>query len=141
MNLQDSAILLYCIAAAAVLIYLPFLVVAYSRVSIGYDISAPRAMFDKLPDYAQRATWAHQNAFEAFTIFAPAALMAYVTGQNSSLAIGVAIAFIIVRFLYSLFYIFNIPLARSLMFAIGSLCSGILFVLSILSTNNPVKLL
>jgi uncharacterized MAPEG superfamily protein len=141
MNLQDSAILLYCIAAAAVLIYLPFLVVAYGRVSVGYDISAPRAMFDKLPDYAQRATWAHQNAFEAFTIFAPAALMAYVTGQNSSLAIGVAIAFIIARFLYSLFYIFNIPLARSLMFAIGSLCSATLFVLSILSANNPVKLL
>ncbi|HEY9820832.1 MAG TPA: MAPEG family protein [Candidatus Sericytochromatia bacterium] len=141
MNLQDSAIFLYCIAAAAVLIYLPFLVVAYGRVSVGYDISAPRAMFDKLPDYAQRATWAHQNAFEAFTIFAPAALMAYVTGQNSSLAIGVAIAFIIARFLYSLFYIFNIPLARSLMFAIGSLCSATLFVLSILSANNPVKLL
>jgi len=141
MNLQDSAILLYCIAAAAVLIYLPFLVVAYGRVSVGYDISAPRAMFDKLPDYAQRATWAHQNAFEAFTIFAPAALMAYVTGQNSSLAIGVAIAFIIARFLYSLFYIFNIPLARSLMFAIGSLCSATLFFLSIVSANNPVKLL
>lgn len=141
MNLQDSAILLYCIAAAAVLIYLPFLVVAYGRVSVGYDISAPRAMFDKLPDYAQRATWAHQNAFEAFTIFAPAALMAYVTGQNSSLAIGVAIAFILARFLYSVFYIFNIPLARSLMFAIGSLCSATLFVLSILSVNNPVKLL
>jgi uncharacterized MAPEG superfamily protein len=141
MNLQDSAILLYCIAAAAVLIYLPFLVVAYGRVSIGYDISAPRAMFDKLPNYAQRATWAHQNAFEAFTLFAPAALMAYVTGQNSSLAIGVAITFIIVRFLYSLFYIFNIPLARSLMFAIGSLCSATLFGLSILSANNPVKLL
>ncbi|MBD0313356.1 MAG: MAPEG family protein [Microcoleus sp. T3-bin5] len=141
MNLQDSAILLYCIAAAAVLIYLPFLVVAYGRVSVGYDISAPRAMFDKLPDYAQRATWAHQNAFEAFTIFAPAALMAYVTGQNSSLAIGVAIAFIMARFLYSLFYIFNIPLARSLMFAIGSLCSATLFVLSILSADNPVKLL
>jgi uncharacterized MAPEG superfamily protein len=141
MNLQDSAILLYCIAAAAVLIYLPFLVVAYGRVSIGYDISAPRAMFDKLPDYAKRATWAHQNTFEAFTIFAPAALMAYVTGQNSSLAIGVAIAFIIARFLYSLFYIFNIPLARSLMFAIGSLCSATLFVLSILSANNSVKLL
>ena len=141
MNLQDSAILLYCIAAAAVLIYLPFLVVAYGRVSIGYDISAPRAMFDKLPDYAKRATWAHQNTFEAFTIFAPAALMAYVTGQNSSLAIGVAIAFIIARFLYSLFYIFNIPLARSLMFAIGSVCSATLFVLSILSANSPVKLL
>jgi|SRR4028119_722812 uncharacterized MAPEG superfamily protein len=141
MNLQDSAILLYCIAAAAALIYLPFLVVGYARMSVGYDIGAPRAMFDKLPPYAQRATWAHQNSFETFMIFAAAALMAYVTGQNSSLAAGAAIAFVIARLLYSVFYIFNIPLARSLMFAISSLSSGTLFVLSLLSANTPIKLL
>jgi uncharacterized MAPEG superfamily protein len=138
LNLEDSRILLYCVAAGVVLIYLPFSVVGYARLSVGYDMGAPRAMFDKLPDYAKRATWAHENTFEAFTIFAPAALMAYVTGQNSSLAIGAAIAFVVVRFLYSLFYIFNIPLARSLMFAIGALCSTTLYVLSILSANNPV---
>jgi uncharacterized MAPEG superfamily protein len=141
MNLQSSVILLYCIVAAAALIYLPFLVVASARVKVGYDLSAPRAMFDKLPPYAQRATWAHQNSFEAFMIFAAAALMAYVTGQNSSFAVGVAIAFVIARSLYSVFYILNIPLARSLMFAIGSACSATLFVLSLLSTNNPIKLL
>jgi uncharacterized MAPEG superfamily protein len=141
MNLQDSAILLYCIAAAAALIYLPFLVVGYARMSVGYDIGAPRAMFDKLPPYAQRATWAHQNSFETFMIFAAAALMAYVTGQNSSLAAGAALAFVIARLLYSVFYIFNIPLARSLMFAISSLSSGTLFVLSLLSANTPIKLL
>ena len=141
MNQQGSVILLYCIVAAAVLIYLPFLIVGYGRVKVGYDLSAPRAMFDKLPPYAQRATWAHQNSFEAFMIFAAAALMAYVTGQNSSLAVGVAIAFIIARSLYSLFYTLDIPLARSLMFAIGSACSGTLFVISLLSANNPIKLL
>ncbi|MBD0362100.1 MAG: MAPEG family protein [Coleofasciculus sp. C3-bin4] len=141
MNLQDSAILLYCIAAAAALIYLPFMVVGYARVSVGYDMGAPRAMFDKLPAYAQRATWAHQNSFETFMIFAAAALMAYVTGQNSSLAIGSAIAFVIARLLYSVFYIFNIPLGRSLMFVISSACSATLFVLSILSANSPIKLL
>lgn len=141
MNLQDSAILLYCVAAAAALVYLPFLVVGYARVSVGYDMGAPRAIFDKLPPYGQRATWAHQNSFESFMLFAAAALMAYVTGQDSSLAIGAAIAYIIARLFYSLFYIFNIPLARSLMFAIGSLCIATLFVLSILSTNSPIKLL
>ena len=140
MNLQDSVILLYCIVAAAALIYLPFLVVASGRIQVGYDLSAPRAMFDKLPPYAQRATWAHQNSFEAFMIFTAAALMAYVTGQNSSLAVGAAIAFLIARSLYSVFYILDIPLARSLMFAIGSACSGTLFVLSLLSANNPIKL-
>lgn len=57
MNLEDSRILLYCVAAGVVLIYLPFLVVGYARLSVGYDMGAPRAMFDKLPDYAKRATW------------------------------------------------------------------------------------
>jgi uncharacterized MAPEG superfamily protein len=141
MNLQGSVILLYCIVAAAVLIYLPFLVVGYARVKVGYDLSSPRAMFDKLPPYAQRATWAHQNSFEAFPIFAAAALMAYVTGQNSSLAVGAAIVFLMARSLYSVFYISNIPLARSLMYAIGTACSGTLFVLSLLSASNPSPLL
>lgn len=84
-------IFLYSIAAAAVLIYVPFFLVAYARMRMGYEtFSTPRAMFDKLPPYAQPATWAHQNTFEAFMIFAAAALMAYVTGVNSSTATGAA---------------------------------------------------
>ncbi|MFN6513306.1 MAG: MAPEG family protein [Nostoc sp. CreGUA01] len=129
-------IFLYSIAAAAVLIYVPFLVVAYARVRVGYDLSAPRAMFDKLPPYAQRATWAHQNSFEAFMVFAAAAFMAYVTGVNSSTAATAAIAFVAARFLYSIFYILNIPLLRSLMFGIGSLGSAILIFLSIIQANS-----
>ncbi|MBD2517961.1 MAPEG family protein [Nostoc sp. FACHB-973] len=129
-------IFLYSIAAAAVLIYVPFLVVAYARVRVGYDLSAPRAMFDKLPPYAQRATWAHQNSFEAFMVFAAAAFMAYVTGVNSSTAAAAAIAFVAARFLYSIFYILNIPLLRSLMFGIGSLGSAILIFLSIIQASS-----
>ncbi|MBD1880985.1 MULTISPECIES: MAPEG family protein [unclassified Coleofasciculus] len=130
------AILLDCIAAAAVLIYIPFLVVGYARVTVGYDTAAPRAMFDKLPPYGQRATWAHQNSFEAFMIFAAAALMAYVTGVDSPLAAIAAIAFVVARSLYSVFYILNVPIARSLMFGIGTLSSSTLFVLSLLSANS-----
>lgn len=135
-----SAIFLYCIAAAALLVYLPFLVVAYARLRVGYDMAAPRAMFDKLPPYAQRATWAHQNSLEAFMIFAAAALMAYVTAQNSSIAVGAAIAFVVARLLYSVFYILNVPLARSLMFGIGTVCSGTLIVLSLLQANSSTLL-
>jgi uncharacterized MAPEG superfamily protein len=129
-------IFLYSIAAAAVLIYLPFLVVAYSRLRVGYDQSAPRAMFDKLPPYAQRATWAHQNSFEGFMIFAAAALMAYVTNVNSPIAVVAALAFVAARLLYSIFYILNIPLLRSLMFAVGSLSWGTLMYLSIIQANG-----
>lgn len=135
-NLPVSAILLDCLAIAAFLIYVPFMVVGYARTQIGYDTAAPRAMFDKLPAYAQRATWAHQNAFETYTIFAPAVLMAYMTAVDSSWAAIAAIAFVIARFFYSIFYIANIPIARSLMFAIGSLSTGTLFILSLLKVNS-----
>ncbi|RUR83307.1 MAPEG family protein [Chlorogloeopsis fritschii PCC 9212] len=131
-----SAIFLYSIAATAVLIYLPFLVVVYARVIVGYDLSAPRAMFDKLPPYAQRATWAHQNSFEAFMLFAAAALTAYVTGVNSPIAVGAALAFVLARLLYSIFYILNKPILRSTMFGVGSFGITTLFVLSMLKVTQ-----
>ncbi|MBE9055427.1 MAPEG family protein [Sphaerospermopsis sp. LEGE 08334] len=136
LQLPIPAIFLYSIAAAAVLIYVPFLFVAYGRAQVGFDLSAPRAMFDKLPPYAQRATWAHQNSFEAFIIFSAASLMAYVCGVNTPLAAMAAIAFIPARLLYSIFYIANIPILRSLMFGIGSFSSATLFYLSIMKVSG-----
>ncbi|MDJ0737089.1 MAG: MAPEG family protein [Nostocaceae cyanobacterium] len=136
LELPVSAIFLYSIAAAAALIYVPYVVVAYARFSVGLDLSAPRAMFDKLPNYAQRAAWAHQNSFETFMIFAAAALMAYVTGVDSNQAAIAALAFLVARLLYSISYILNIPILRSLMFGIGSLCTITLFVLSIIKATG-----
>lgn len=133
--IPTPTVLLDCLVAAAVLIYLPFLIVAYGRMQVGYDSAAPRALFDRLPPFAQRATWAHQNAFETFVIFLAAALMALVTKQESSLAAWAAIAFVIARLLYPVFYILNIPIARSLMFGMGSLSCGTLFVLSLMAVN------
>ena len=83
MNLSVDIILLYSIVGAVILAYAPFLVVGWGRLQIGYDQAAPRAMFEKLPPYAQRATWAHQNSFEALIIYGLAALMAYSTGVAS----------------------------------------------------------
>ena len=136
LQLPVSAILLDSIAAAAALVYAPFLVVAYGRLQVGYDLSAPRAMFDRLPAYAQRATWAHQNSFETFVVFAAAALMADATGVDADAAGRAAIAFVIARLLFSVFYILNVPLARSLMFAIGSFCTATLFALSLITVNS-----
>jgi uncharacterized MAPEG superfamily protein len=134
-QLPIPAIFLYSIVGGAILIYVPYLLVAFARVQIGYDLSAPRAMFDKLPPYAQRATWAHQNSFEGFMVFAAAALMAYVTGVNSPEAVTAAIAFMIARLLYSIFYIANIPLLRSLMFGVATFSSGTLFFLSLMQVK------
>jgi uncharacterized MAPEG superfamily protein len=132
-SFPTSWILLASIAGASVLIYLPFGVVAYGRFQTGYNRAAPRAEFDKLPPYAQRATWAHQNAFESFMTYTAGALMAYVTQVDSLLAIGAAIAYLIARSLYPLFYILNLPALRSMMFGIGSAATATLMVLSLLN--------
>ena len=139
MNISVSSILLYSIVGAFVLVYLPFLVVGYYRFQIGAEaLKNPRAMSDKLPDIAQRATSAHQNSLEAFAFFTAAALMAYVTGVNSTVAVGAAIAFLVARLFYSIFYIANIAVARSLMFAIGSVSIFTLFGLSLMAANSSV---
>ncbi|MEG5001482.1 MAPEG family protein [Microcoleus sp. B4-D4] len=135
LGLPVSVILLDCIAVAAALVYAPFLVVALARLQLGYDQAAPRAMFERLPDYAQRATWAHQNSFETFMLFSAAALMAFVTGVDSEVAGLAAIAFTIARLLFSVFYILNVPLGRSLMFAISSSCTATLFYFSLMAVN------
>lgn len=128
--LPMPATLLICVVIAAVGVYLPFLLVGVARFQMGYDMSAPRTMTAKMPPYAQRANWAHQNSFESLTLFAPAAIMAYVTGQDSTIALGAAIAYVIARLLYSVFYILDIPLLRSAMFAVGSTSIFTLFFLS-----------
>jgi len=124
-------LLLYSIVAAALIIYVPYGLVAISRFQIGYDATAPRAMFDKLPPYAQRATWAHQNAFESFMVYAAAALMAYVTGQNSNWVGQLAIAYVVARLVYPLFYILKLPVLRSLAYGVGFLATLAMFAASL----------
>lgn len=135
MNFSVQAVLLYSIVGAVILTYAPFLAVGFARFQLGYDQSAPRAMFDQLPDYAKRATWAHQNCFEALTIYTAAALMAYVTGVEYHWALWAAISFLVSRLFYSIFYILDIPLLRSLMFAVGSISGYVLFGLSLIAIN------
>jgi uncharacterized MAPEG superfamily protein len=133
-NLQTPTILLGSIAVAAALVYFPYLVVAATRFQVGYDMGAPRSTFDKLPDYGKRATWAHQNSWEAFMLYTAAALMAYLTKQDSPTVINCAIGFMAARLFYSIFYIINFPIGRSLMFGVGSVAIYTLMSMSIAST-------
>jgi uncharacterized MAPEG superfamily protein len=113
---------LFGIAIAAGLIYFPYMVVAYARLTNNFDYAAPRAMFDRLPDYAKRATWAHQNSFEVFMLFAAASLMLFTTAKGTDYTNLVIAAFLVSRFTFSLFYILNIPILRSLSWAVSMSC-------------------
>ena len=99
------------------------------------DLGALRLMFDRFPAWGKRVSWAQQNSFEAFTIHAPAALLAVVavlSGQTlPSIAVAVALAHPGLRVVYISAYLFNVPIARSLAWLLGLLCSGILYGVSL----------
>ena len=96
------------------------------------DMKAPRAMFDRLPAWGKRASWAHQNSFEAFSLHAPAALLALIavlqTGELQGLAIPAALLQPLLRLVYLPAYIANIPPLRGLCWASALLCTGILYI-------------
>jgi len=96
------------------------------------DMGAPRAMFDRLPAWGQRASWAHQNSFEAFSLHAPAALLALIaalhTGPLPAIAIGAALLQPLLRLFYIGAYVGNVPPLRGLCWASALFCTGLLYV-------------
>ncbi len=135
MNLSVPAVLLYSLAGASIIAYLPVPVMAYARAKVGFDLAAPRALFDKLPDYGKRATWAHANSFESLIIYTAAVLVAYLAGVDTPSAAWAALVYLLARLLYVLFYIFNVAVGRSLMFGIGLFCTIGLFVAGFIDIN------
>ena len=95
------------------------------------DMAAPRAMFERYPAWGKRASWAHQNSFEAFTLHAPAALLALMAVMNGALlpssAAIAAFAQPALRLAYIAAYVGNVPPARGLCWASGLVCTGILY--------------
>ena len=92
------------------------------------DLAAPRAMFERLPAWGKRASWAHQNSFEAFTLHAPAALLCLVAGVDAPLAIAAAWLHPLLRLLYIPAYVANVPSLRALCWALGLTCTGLLYL-------------
>ncbi|MFN9933661.1 MAG: MAPEG family protein [Cyanobacteriota bacterium] len=95
------------------------------------DLAAPRAMFERLPAWGKRASWAHQNSFEAFTLHAPACLLVLLAAPDLTTTAGVsAIAawlHPLQRLGYVGAYVANLPPLRSLCWAGGILCTGLLY--------------
>jgi uncharacterized MAPEG superfamily protein len=95
------------------------------------DLSAPRAMFERLPAWGKRASWAHQNSFEAFTLHAPACLLALLAARDGAApaALAVAAAWLhpALRLGYIGAYVANLPPLRSLCWAGAILCTALLY--------------
>jgi uncharacterized MAPEG superfamily protein len=95
------------------------------------DLAAPRAMFERLPPWGKRASWAHQNCLEAFTLHAPACLLCLLVAPAVLAAAPwtalVAWLHPLLRAIYIGAYVGNVPPLRSLCWIGGLLCSGLLY--------------
>ncbi len=118
-----------CLAGAVVVLSIVPLGAARSKADFTMaDMAAPRAMFERLPEWGKRAAWAHQNSFEAFTLFAPAVLLCLVGGVSNPAAVIAAWLHPALRLLYLPAYVANIPPLRGLCWAGGMVCTGVLYV-------------
>ena len=117
-----------CLSVSVVL--LSIIPLTIGRIKAGYsmeNMSAPRALFDELPDFGKRAVWCHQNCWESISIHAPACLLCLITLPNSQIAIIAAWIHPLLRLLYICAYVFNIPTARGLLWASGILSTLVLY--------------
>ena len=117
-----------CLSVVVVLLSIGPL--TYGRVKAGYsaeNMSAPRALFDELPDFGKRAVWCHQNCWESISIHAPACILCLITLPETNLSLIAAWSHPCFRILYIGAYVFNIPIARGLIWASGILTTLVLY--------------
>lgn len=119
----------WCILVAAVLPYLWYTV---ARATAGQvDNHDPRLGMSRLDEgRARRANNAQYNAFEAFAAFAAAVLMAQAAGVDTARIGQLAIAFVVLRVLHGVFYVFDVHALRSLAWFGGFACVVWLMVLA-----------
>ncbi len=116
---------LLCLPVALVLVYAPRFVVARAMAQQpeGYNNAEPRAQQAQLTGVGRRAAAAHANGFESFAPFAAGVLACEVTHARPEIASGLAILYVVMRALYSVFYIQNVEKLRSLVWFLGFLAT------------------
>jgi uncharacterized MAPEG superfamily protein len=121
-----------CVGIAFLMLYLTKIPVAIAmRRESRYDNRNPRDQQARLQGWGRRALAAHQNSFEAFAPFAAAVLIAHASGADPAWSSRLALGFIAARTLYVVLYISDLPSLRSMVWGVGALCSGSLFILGI----------
>lgn len=115
------AIAYWCILVAALL---PYVWVAIAKTSApNYNNKDPRNWVARQDSYRVRnANGAHLNAFEAFPAFAAGVLMAQFAGVDAHHVALLSLAFVGLRVLHGIFYIFGVHVLRSLAWLGGFVC-------------------
>ena len=92
-----------------------------------FDNANPRDPAFYTPGIRVRALGAHSNGIEVFPFFAAAVLLAEFRAAPQHWIDLLAIAFVIVRFMYVLVYLANFPTVRTLIWNLGFLINLAIF--------------
>ncbi|BFM09935.1 MAPEG family protein [Simiduia litorea] len=127
------SIAIACLIAAAALIYISKIPVAIAMAKLdgNYDNSHPRAQQSRLTGFGARAMGAHQNAIEAFPLFAAGVLVALWAEAPQATVNYLCVAFVVARILYMCLYWLNWDKLRSTIWAVGLVCSFWLMALAL----------
>ena len=115
----------WCVLAAALM---PYLTIAIGKYDRKYDNRSPRDWEARLEGKQRRAVFAHYNHFEAFAPFAAAVVVAHIAGAPQGWSNALAMAFVAFRVAYTLAYLADNHLLRSILWAAGMACVVGLFV-------------
>lgn len=107
------------------------LAIAQGRSEGGYDNNNPREQQDKLTGFGRRALASHQNAIEAFPLFAAGVLLALWAQAPMETVNMLCLAFVVSRVAYTVFYLLDVATLRSLVWAVGFVSSIWLMVLAL----------
>ncbi|MDD0974051.1 MAPEG family protein [Pseudomonas fontis] len=119
----------WCVLVSAILIFVARMPVARAmKAQGGYDNHQPRSQQAQLTGLGARAVAAHQNSFEAFMLFAVGVLMAHTTQTQGFLIDALAIIFVVARIFYLPLYWYDFAWQRSLVWAVGLVCSLLLML-------------
>ena len=127
------SIAIACLIIAGLLIYLTKVPVGYAMVKLDgrYDNRTPRAQQSRLQGFGARAMGAHQNAIEAFPLFAAGVLVALWAQAPQATVNYLCIAFIVFRIVYTFLYWFDFNKTRSTVWFMGLICSFWLMALAL----------
>lgn len=95
------------------------------------DAREPRVQALQLQGAARRAIDAQSNAWEALAIFTAAVAVAHLAGAAAGPSAVAAVVFVVARIGHAIFYVGDLPVARTAAFLTGLLCCLTLFGLGL----------
>jgi uncharacterized MAPEG superfamily protein len=122
-------IALWCVPAAAGLIYFATLLAKVGGRMPPKANHNPREWLDRLKGWPKRAHFAQQNGFETFPIFAAAVFTAELAHAPQGRTDTLALSFIGLRVVYLILYLADQAYPRTAVWMASMVCVGWLFVL------------